>query len=380
MYTPSQQVLKNYADILIKFALWSWEWMKPGEVIYLQVPESAKLLLIELQKSVLEAGGNYIINYIPEWSQRHLFEIWNDEQINFWPKDYCLEIVKTCDHFLRIESSWDKYELKWIDSKKIIWRQRAAWFYMDARRDKENAGKQTWVVWLFWTEAMAKAAWLTMEEYWNEIIKACFLDEADPIAKWREVFVWIQDIKSKLDDLKIEKVHILWEDADLHIKIGENRKWLGGSGRNIPSFEIFTSPDWRWTNGWIRFNQPLYRYGNRVDWIELKFKDWIITEATANNWEDLLKEMVAAENANKLGEFSLTDRRFSRITKFMWETLYDENVGWEFGNTHVAVWSSFYEAYVWDVANTPLEEFKNMWFNESSIHTDIMSTKNRKVT
>ncbi|HBA44605.1 TPA: hypothetical protein DEG21_05540 [Patescibacteria group bacterium] len=33
----------------------------------------------------------------------------------------------------------------------------------------------------------------------------------------------------------------------------------------MPSFEIFTSPDWRGTNGWIKFNQPLYRYGNKIE-------------------------------------------------------------------------------------------------------------------
>lgn len=47
--------------------------------------------------------------------------------------------------------------------------------------------------------------------------------------------------------------------------------------------------------------------------------------------------MIAVENANKLGEVSLTDHRMSRITKFMADTLFDENVGGRYGNTHIAV-------------------------------------------
>ena len=47
--------------------------------------------------------------------------------------------------------------------------------------------------------------------------------------------------------------------------------------------------------------------------------------------------MIAQENADKVGEFSLTDKRHSRITKFMATTLFDENMGGEFGNTHIAL-------------------------------------------
>ena len=68
-------------------------------------------------------------------------------------------------------------------------------------------------------------------------------------------------------------MHVTGEDVDLRVQVGEARRWLGGRGRNIPSFEIFTSPDWRGTEGWIHCDQPLYRYGNLVRGIRLKFED-----------------------------------------------------------------------------------------------------------
>ena len=49
--------------------------------------------------------------------------------------------------------------------------------------------------------------------------------------------------------------------------------------------------------------------------------------------------------ANKVGEFSLTDKRFSRISVFMANTLYDENYGGRFGNCHVALGSSYTDTY-----------------------------------
>jgi len=90
--------------------------------------------------------------------------------------------------------------------------------------------------------------------------------------------------------------------------------------------------------------------------------------------------MIAQKDADKAGEFSLTDRRLSRITKFMGETLYDENVGGPFGNTHIALGMAYKDAYTGDVANTTLAEWERLGYNDSVIHTDMMSTTDRTVT
>ena len=166
----------------------------------------------------------------------------------------------------------------------------------------------------------------------------------------------------------------------MHVKIGPGRKWLGGSGRNIPSFELFISPDWRGTNGWIKFNQPLYRYGNMVTGIELRFKDGVVVDAKAKDNEKLIKDMIAVENADKIGEYSLTDARFSRITKFMGETLYDENVGGKYGNTHLALGNAYRDSYDGDLKKMKSADWKKLGYNESAVHTDIISTTNRTVT
>ena len=178
---------------------------------------------------------------------------------------------------------------------------------------------------------------MSEEQYWEQIVHACFLDHADPIARWREVNAQITDYKDRLNALEIDRLHVQGDDVDLLVSMGESRQWVGGSGRNIPSFEIFTSPDWRGTEGWIYFNQPLYRYGNVVKGMRLEFQEGRVVDASAEQNEDVIREMIATENADKVGEFSLTDSRFSRITRFMAETLYDENVGGPFGNTHIAL-------------------------------------------
>jgi aminopeptidase len=191
----------------------------------------------------------------------------------------------------------------------------------------------------------------------------------------------IEEIKDRLDALQIERLHIKGEDVDLHIKIGEHRKWLSGGGKNIPSFEIFTSPDWRGTEGFIHFNQPLYYSGKRIAGVTLKFENGLVVQSSATENEDALKEMIAQENADKVGEFSLTDKRHSRITKFMANTLFDENTGGAFGNTHIALGNAYKDTYPGDPSIVTEEEWSRMGYNSCpKVHTDIISTSNRTVT
>ncbi|MDD3647088.1 MAG: aminopeptidase [Candidatus Dojkabacteria bacterium] len=344
-YTPSEKTLQKYADVLIKFALWSGKGIKKGEKVFLQVPECAKPILKPLMLSVLKRGGHPLMHYIPDDINRTFFENASMKQIEYMPKKYLIERVNECDHFVGIIAEKDKHELEGVDTKKIMAQNIAAKFYKDARSDKEYAGKLTWTLALYGTPAMAKEAGMSLKDYWKQIEKACFLDYKDPIAKWRRVVEKQKEIINKLNRLQINNLRIKGKSVDLKITLGMKRQWVGGSGRNIPSFEIFTSPDWRGTEGWVRFDQPLYRYGSLITDIELEFKNGVVVRSNASKNKKLLADMIKVKNADKLGEFSLTDKRFSRITKFMAETLFDENVGSRYGNFHIALGMSYKDAY-----------------------------------
>jgi aminopeptidase len=201
------------------------------------------------------------------------------------------------------------------------------------------------------------------------------------VKKWKEVNDMIHQKRDILNDMKIEYVHVVWPDEDLKVKIWSDRARAAGSGCNIPSFEIFTSPDCRDINWRVRFNQPLYRYGNLIEWIELEFKDGFVTKAHATKNDNILQDMIKIDWMKQVWEFSLTDARTSKITKFMAETLFDENVWWQYGNTHIALWMAFDECYNWDKTKLDNPEFKkSIGLNTSAEHVDIISTANRTVT
>jgi aminopeptidase len=115
--------------------------------------------------------------------------------------------------------------------------------------------------------------------------------------------------------------------------------------------------------------------------VSLTFKNGVVTAASATENEDALKEMIAQENADKVGEFSLTDRRHSRITRFMATTLYDENMGGAFGNTHIALGNAYKDTFSGDMSKVTDEEWQQMGYNSCpKVHTDIISTSDRTVT
>lgn len=379
-FVPDAEILDKYAKVLVDFALNSGAGIKPGDVVRLSVADSAKPLFVALRNQVLKSGGIPLTDYLPDGISRDYYDLASPDQLQFFPRKYYQGLADQIDHSIGVISEVNKHELEGVDSSKIMLRQKTVKPFRDWLDAKENQGKFTWTLALYGTPAMANESGMSLKEYWDQIIKACFLDDPDPIAKWRDVFKANNAILQKLNALPIHKLHLEGDGIDLWITLGENRKWLGGSGRNIPSFEVFTSPDWRGTSGFIEFNQPLYRYGNLITDIKLKFENGIVTQSSASKNYEVLKNMLNVENANKIGEFSLTDKRLSRIDKFMAETLFDENISGPFGNTHLALGTAYDDTFSGDLATLTSDLKAKLGFNNSAIHTDIISTTKRQVT
>ena len=379
-YSPSSQILEKYAQVLVHFALGQTEGIQEGEVVQCLVPDVAKPLALALQNTLLKAGAHVLMRLLPTGFDKDYYSIASKEQLTFFPERHLQTRADLIDHSIAIIADPYPEELKDVNPDSIMLARNTQKPYRDWLIDKEIQGKYTWTLALWGVEAKAKIVGLSLEEYWQQIIKACFLDADDPIAEWRKIKLLQQQLRNKLNALSIEYVHIVGPDVDLKIQLGANRQWKGGADRNIPSFELFTSPDWRGTQGHIRFNQPLYRYGNVLEGIELSFTDGIITKAYATKGNDLLQTMIKSPNANKLGEFSLTDSRLSKITHFMAETLYDENIGGSEGNTHVAIGMAYRDCLKGEKRDLSTANWDSLGFNDSPEHTDIISTTNRKVT
>ncbi|HEY6978458.1 MAG TPA: aminopeptidase [Chitinophagaceae bacterium] len=386
MIKLNESLLKKYAQVMVHYGLNNGKGINKGETVFLAGQECSKNLFVAIAKEIYKAGGNVITNYLPDNSRasslaRFVLENGSDEQISFFATPYWQGVVDSVNHILSIISEPDIHVFEGLPSSKVSMMNSARAPYFQMREKKEQQGKLSWTLCLYGTQSMADEAGITLEEYWDQIIEACYLREDDPVSRWKQVQSEIEEIKERLDALEIERLHITGDGVDLEVRIGKNRKWLSGGGKNIPSFEIFTSPDWRGTNGYITFNQPLYYSGKRISGVTLQFKNGIVKTSSATENEDALREMIAQENADRIGEFSLTDKRHSRITKFMATTLFDENTGGEFGNTHIALGNAYKDTFPGDMSKVTDEEWMEMGYNSCpKVHTDIVSTTNRTVT
>ncbi len=379
-YLPPQNIINQYANVLVNFALNSGKGVKKGEVVQCAVPDVAKPMALALQNAILRAGAHPIMRIIPTGFDKDFYTLANDEQLKFFPRQFSKAKANLIDHQIGIIAEPNPTELSEVDPNKIMLARNSQKIYRDWLTEKENKGKFTWTLALWGVEAKAKEVGLSLKDYWQQIIDACFLEEADPVAKWKEIVKTQEKIKKKLNDMKIKYVLVKGADVDLKIRIGADRIWQGGGGRNIPSFEIFTSPDCRDINGWIKFNEPLYRYGNIIRDIYLKVEKGIIVEAKATTGNEFLQTMLKTKNANKFGEFSMTDKRMSHITHPMAETLFDENIGGRYGNSHLAVGMAYKDCYRGDPSKVKAAEWKAMGFNDSAEHTDMMTTTDRTIT
>jgi aminopeptidase len=386
-YRPSDEILQKYARLLVRFGLRNTgsKKLEKGASVRFVVPEEAKPMYYWLQHEILAAGYNPIGVYLPSDEKRlaikrDFYKNAKQHQLAFSPDALNSGMTKQMDGTIRILPTENINDLVGIPAKKIMEKMRASTNEKKERFAKVDAGELNWTLGLYATDASAAEAGLTMKQAWDVIIDACYLDTADPVREWKRIDRTVQKTAQKLTNLQIQSVHMVGDDMDITIGIGSNRAWHAGGGCNVPSYEVFTSPDYRQTNGWIHFSEPLLHYGQRIEGIELHFKDGVVTKATATKNEKMLKEMLKALGANRLGEFSLTDGRLSCITTFMAETLYDENVGGRYGNTHVAVGSAYRDCYNGDGSKFTDAKWDKLGYNNSVVHTDIVSTTDRTVT
>ncbi len=387
-YTPTEKTLQKYAQLIVGFGLRNRDGAKPkqGSVVQFIVPEAAKPLYYHLQRAIMKAGYNPLGVFLPSSDKKYNFQEafyadTSEDQLNFCPLIQQKGLIEQIDCTIHILAETHPHALAHIDSQKVLQRAQAQKKASNLRRKKIDEGKLNWTIALYGTDAMANEAGLTPRQYWNQIIKACYLDTKNPITQWEKINNIVQTTAKTLTNLQIKSIHISGVDADLTVGIGKNRKWAAGGGNNIPSYEVFTSPTWQEVNGWIRLNQPHYRYGKKIEGIELWFKKGKVVRSKATKNHNLLKSMLQTPGGNKLGEFSLTDMRLSRINKFMADILYDENTGGKFGNTHIALGASFKECYKGKIQKEwKKKDWDAMGFNHSVIHSDIISTTDRTVT
>lgn len=373
--------LKRYADVL----LWGLTTarskpFKKGDVVLVRFNLDAIRLAEILESRILELGLNPVrrMNPTPEM-EKNFFGLANRRQLIFDPPGEA-ELYRNLNGSIFLHAPASITHLSTIDPKKISRFTLSKKFLRDILEEREQAGRFSWTLCMLPTAELAHHAGLAGEDYAKQIVKACFLNRRDPVKQWKAVYKNAAAIKRWINSMAVKYYHIESASVDLKITPGEQRRWIGISGHNIPSFELFVSPDWRGTSGVYYADQPSYRSGNLVKGVKLTFKKGSTVAVDAQSGSDFVKKQLKMDRgASRLGEFSLTDKRFSKIDRFMANTLFDENFGGRWGNCHVALGASYADTYSGNVQSLTKEKKARLGFNDSALHWDLVNTEKKRV-
>jgi len=380
MLTNTQ--LDKYADVL----LWALrksrtEKFRRGDIVLIRSDPAAVKLAERVQSKVLDSGMHAVVRMgLTSEMEQIFFNKANKKQLVFEAPGE-REFYRHLNGSIYLYAPESLTHLGDVDPRKIAKTALARKPLRDILDTREAKGKFGWTLCVMPTPELAKHAGLSPRQYTNQIIKACFLDTEHPPQAWQDIYKKVLRIRKWLSRMDVEYFHVESRTIDLKITPGKQRRWIGLSGHNVPSFEIFLSPDWRGTEGVYFADLPSFRSGNLLEGVRLEFKLGKVVKVDAKKGADFARKQIAMDKgASRVGEFSLTDKRFSGIDKFMANTLYDENHGGRYGNCHLALGSSFADTYAGDPGKLTKKKKDSLGFNDSALHWDLVNKEKKTVT
>lgn len=210
-----------------------------------------------------------------------------------------------------------------------------------------------------------------LEQLWKEISHICRLDEDDPAAAWRARSDDLAAAAVRLGEAELDSLHYLGPGTDLTVGLLPGVRWSGGGFEtkwgqrhlpNVPTEEVFTSPDPARTEGLVTSTKPLLVSGRAVLGLKVRFEGGRAVQIDADEGADLLRELVQRdEDANRLGEVALVDQsgRIGASGTVFHDTLLDENAA-----SHIALGAGFRNLAQDAASGEPI--------NQSGVHTDFM--------
>ena len=220
-----------------------------------------------------------------------------------------------------------------------------------------------------------------VERLWEAVGQAVRLDQADPVAAWREHIDRLQQRAHALNVRRFDHLRYRGPGTDLTIGLHPDGKWQAALDEsngikhvaNMPTEEVFTTPDWRRTEGTVSATLPLQIQGVIVRDLVVRFEDGRAVEVTASSGEEVMRTHLATDDgAARLGEVALVDGHSAvgNTGLVFYETLFDENAA-----SHIALGAAIVQALPW-AHDAGAEERVERGVNQSSIHTDFMIGSN----
>jgi aminopeptidase len=209
-----------------------------------------------------------------------------------------------------------------------------------------------------------------LDKLWEQILHICRMDEAEPEAAWDERNKALRGAAERLTDRHFDALHFEGPGTDLTIGLLATSSWIAGDEQtvdgiahmaNLPTEEVFSSPDPERVEGTVRATKPLYSQGRIIEGLAIRFEGGRAVRIDADSGAETLRAVVEQdEGGARLGEVALVDSegRIGPLDTVFYDTLLDENAA-----SHLALGSAY---------ETAAGEEDQKRLNRSSIHVDFM--------
>jgi aminopeptidase len=209
-----------------------------------------------------------------------------------------------------------------------------------------------------------------LDKLWEQILHICRMDESDPEAAWDERNKALRGAAERLTDRHFDALHFEGPGTDLTIGLLATSSWIAGDEQtvdgiahmaNLPTEEVFSSPDPERVDGTVRATKPLYSQGRIIEGLAIRFEGGRAVRIDADSGAETLRAVVEQdEGGARLGEVALVDSegRIGPLDTVFYDTLLDENAA-----SHLALGSAY---------ETAAGEEDQKRLNRSSIHVDFM--------
>jgi aminopeptidase len=324
--------LRRLAEVLVSYS----GGVRAGDLVVLQGPMHVEPLLEQLYAAVLQAGGHPTVRCAPELEDL-LFAEGSDAQIE-WQTPAEQQDIEQTDVWIVIDAPSNTKALTSVEPEREARVQRARLPLRERYLERALAGELRWVLTAYPTNAAAQDAEMSLAQYKELVYAAAFLDDGDPVARWRAFAGELERVAELLNTK--QELRFVAEGTDLTFAVGGDRTWLPSDGHeNFPDGEVFTAPLDDSAEGEITFTFPAVFSGRQVDDVRLRFHEGQVVDASASRGEEFLREMVALDDgARRVGElaFGLNDA----VRVFTRNILFDEKIG---GTMHLALGSAYPE-------------------------------------
>jgi aminopeptidase len=338
--------IERWAHTLVHYSLY----IKARETVAIQAMPVAAPLVEAVFHELLKIGAHPLPIIELEHFEEMLLREGNDGQLaNISP--IASTMAEVADARLFISSRSNTKAMSGIEPVRAAKRREALQPISKRLRQREQERTFRWSSTLYPTNGYAQDAEMSLYDFEEFVFNACFLNDPDPIARWKELSEQQQQLVDWLKGHK--RVRILAGNTDLTLSIAD-RIFINSDGkRNFPSGEFFTGPVEDSANGVIQFDIPASHDGRTIEGVRLVFREGKVVEASARQGQAYLDSMLELDKgARYLGEFAFGNNpRVYRSTK---NVLFDEKMG---GTVHLALGASYPETG---------------GINESALHWDMV--------